>query len=88
MREASYTSLRLGLYDPIKTIIQGADKEISIAGKFLAGGIAGGIGSLAGNPFDVLKTKMMANVESSEGVKYFANDIYKSQGYAGFYKGL
>ncbi|MFN9908925.1 MAG: MC/SLC25 family protein [bacterium] len=28
--------------------------------KFVAGSLAGAIGSVAGNPFDVLKTRMMA----------------------------
>lgn len=40
----------------------------------MAGALAGGIGSIAGNPFDVLKTRMMA-YEGAEnrGVSYFAS---------------
>jgi len=45
--------------------------------KILAGGIAGGIGSLFGNPFDLLKTRMMA-FEGTENhtVRYFVRNIY------------
>lgn len=89
MREASYTSLRLGLYEPMKGLV-GADKpNAGFLSKFLAGALAGGIGSIAGNPFDVLKTRMMAN-EGSEarGVASFASEIMQSQGIGGFYKGI
>ena len=89
MREASYTSLRLGLYEPCKGIV-GADKPgAGFLSKFLAGALAGGIGSLAGNPFDVLKTRMMANEGAeSRGVAFFANEVYANQGMGGFYKGI
>lgn len=60
MREASYTSLRLGLYEPIKVAIGAQSKDAHFLKKFSAGSLAGALGSLVGNPFDVLKTKMMA----------------------------
>ena len=60
LREASYTSLRLGLYEPVKILV-GATANAGFFRKFLAGAIAGAIGSCAGNPFDVLKTRMMAD---------------------------
>lgn len=48
MREASYTSFRLGLYKPLKHAF-GADKPDSpFAMKFLAGGTSGALGSIAG----------------------------------------
>jgi hypothetical protein len=40
--------------------------------KFTSGAIAGGIGSLAGNPFDVLKTRMMANEGANLGLFHYA----------------
>ena len=52
MREASYTSLRLGLYGPIKTVM-GIKKDSNFFMKFVAGGLAGALGSTVGNPFDV-----------------------------------
>jgi hypothetical protein len=88
MREASYTSLRLGLYSPIKAAM-GVKKDSSFFMKFVAGGLAGALGSMVGNPFDVVKTRMMA----AEGKtvppmsKTFA-DLYAAQGLGGFYRGL
>lgn len=52
--------MRLGLYDPIKILV-GAVADASPLKKFLAGAIAGAVGSLFGNPFDLLKVKMMSN---------------------------
>jgi len=68
----------------------GADKKDSgFFSKFLAGALAGAIGSVAGNPFDVLKTRMMANEGAkSLGLGHFAKEVYSAQGMGGFYKGI
>ena len=52
--------MRLGLYDPIKILV-GASTSSSPLLKFLAGALAGACGSLVGNPFNVIKLKLMAN---------------------------
>ena len=88
MREASYTSLRIGLYEPMKSITGADQPGAGILSKFLAGALAGGIGSCAGNPFDVLKTRMMANEGEGRGVASFAKEIHAANGIAGFYKGI
>ena len=89
LREASYTSLRLGLYEPIKVMFGANDASAPFYKKFAAGSAAGAIGSLAGNPFDVLKTKMMATsgkeVPSMVGT---AKDLFANQGMGGFYRGI
>ena len=88
MREASNTSLKLGLYEPMKSVT-GADKpNASILSKFAAGALSGGLGCFAGNPFDVLKTRMMADEGQGRGIGAFSSEIYKTNGFAGFYKGL
>jgi len=88
MRESSYTSLRLGLYAPIKEVLH-VKKDSSFFMKFMAGSLAGAIGSLAGNPFDVLKTRMITT-EGKKSITIYqtAIDIYKYQKWMGFYKGL
>lgn len=88
LREASYTSLRLGLYGPIKKAM-GVKSDSNFFMKFSAGSAAGAIGSLVGNPFDVVKTRMMAyeGKVSPTFLSTFA-DIYKIEKYTGFYKGL
>jgi len=88
MREASYTSLRLGLYGPIKHAM-GLKPDSNFVLKFTAGSLAGALGSIVGNPFDVLKTRMM----TSEGAKpptlgEAAGTLFKAQGIAGFYRGI
>lgn len=87
LREASYTSLRLGLYEPIKVLV-GATAGAGFFRKFLAGALAGAIGSLAGNPFDVLKTRMMADKTGNKGLGETSSEIMKLEGIAGFYKGF
>lgn len=49
LREASYTSLRLGLYEPVKVAIGATGSDVSFFKKFLAGSAAGALGSLAGS---------------------------------------
>lgn len=89
LREASYTSLRLGLYEPIKVMFGANDTGAPFYKKFLAGSAAGGIGSLAGNPFDVLKTKMMtATGKEVPSITRTAGELFANQGIGGFYRGI
>jgi hypothetical protein len=95
MREASYTSLRLGLYGPIKHAM-GVTSKSNFFMKFSAGSLAGAIGSIVGNPFDVLKTvsgnthrilpflQCMQRMMTSEGKEppsmgQAASTLYKAQ---------
>jgi hypothetical protein len=88
LREASYTSLRLGLYGPIKGAM-GVTNDSPFIMKFLAGSSAGALGSLVGNPFDVLKTRMMtAEGKEPPAIGKAASDLMKAQGIGGFYRGL
>lgn len=80
MREASYTSLRLGLYGPIKKVMK-IKNDSHFVMKFSAGSLAGAIGSFVGNPFDVLKTRMMsAEGKEPPALSKAAGDLYKLQG--------
>lgn len=74
----SYTSLRLGLYTPIKDLLSGKDSaNPSPLIKFLSGALSGAIAASAGNPFDVLKTRMMANEgKKNLSMGYFASELY------------
>lgn len=88
MREGSYTSIRLGLYKPIKSAM-GADKPDSpFIMKFGAGAVAGLLGSFAGNPFDLLKTKMMTTTTGNPKITKLVAEVLKSEGIAGLYRGL
>src|SRR3569623_1108219 len=63
-REVSYTSIKLGAYAPVRDAL-GAGKDAPFYLKFLAGAITGGVGSVMGNPFDVMKTLAQTNKEKA-----------------------
>jgi len=89
LRESSYTSLRLGLYEPMKVLFGCTTPEsTTFLKKFGAGSAAGALGSLAGNPFDVLKTKMMATEGAIPSISATAKELYSAQGIGGFYRGI
>jgi hypothetical protein len=56
--------------------------------KFAAGALTGGVGSVVGNPFDVLKTISQANQGTSVGLTTLVSNMHAEQGIAGFYRGL
>mmetsp|Transcript_6276 Transcript_6276/g.13059 ORF Transcript_6276/g.13059 Transcript_6276/m.13059 type:complete len:309 (-) Transcript_6276:325-1251(-) len=90
LRESSYTSLRLGLYEPCKIAFGCTTPENStFIKKFAAGSAAGALGSLAGNPFDVLKTQMMASEgKEAPSIINTAKKLMGHQGIGGFYRGI
>mmetsp|Transcript_38598 Transcript_38598/g.38131 ORF Transcript_38598/g.38131 Transcript_38598/m.38131 type:complete len:169 (-) Transcript_38598:255-761(-) len=89
MRESIYSSLRLGLYEPIKHSLGHTDKRNTpFYIKFLAGGISGMLASSVANPTDVLKIRMQAMEKDHHNVLWHIRDIMKNNGVLGFYKGL
>ena len=86
-REGSYASIKLGAYAPVRDAL-GAGKDAPFYLKFAAGAITGGVGSVIGNPFDVLKTLAQANKGKSVGLTTLIGDMYRQQGIAGFYRGV
>jgi len=74
------TSLRLELYDSLKSIIGVDRKNASYFSKLMALGLAGAIESVAGSPFDVLKTRMMAYEGSKKrGFRFYASEMIKKK---------
>ena len=58
LRQASYGTLRYGLYEPIKGIMSKGEGDHSITTKILAGTASGAISSSLCNPTDVVKGKL------------------------------
>jgi hypothetical protein len=87
-REASYASIKLGAYAPVRDAIGAGKKDSPFILKFTAGAITGGVGSIVGNPFDVMKTMAQANEGKSVGLSALALSMYRDQGLAGFYRGV
>ncbi|KAJ1310146.1 hypothetical protein OPQ81_006891 [Rhizoctonia solani] len=59
MRQMSYSMVRFGCYEHMKNVItEGGKKRPTAVQLVVAGGIAGGLGGVAGNPADVLLVRM------------------------------
>lgn len=86
-REGSYASIKLGAYAPVRDAL-GAGKDSPFYLKFAAGAITGGVGSLFGNPFDVLKTMAQTNQGKSDSLGKTLGDFYAANGIGGFYRGI
>lgn len=86
-REASYASIKLGAYAPVRDAL-GAGKDAPFYLKFLAGALTGGFGSVVGNPFDVMKTLAQANEGKAVPLPTLVGTMYRDQGVAGFYRGV
>jgi len=66
----------------------GAGKDAPFYLKFLAGAITGGVGSVVGNPFDVLKTLAQTNKGKASPLGELVSKMFRDQGIAGFYRGV
>ena len=86
LRESVYSTLRLGLYEPIKRTA-GVTKDSNFLYKFMAGSLSGLIGSACANPADLLKIRMQASVEF-QPISYHIKDVYALGGITGFWKGV
>lgn len=61
LREGTYSGIRLGLYEPFKYLLGETDpRNTPLWMKFAAGSMSGAVGSVVGNPFDMLKVRMQA----------------------------
>uniref|UniRef100_A0A6T8HD06 Mitochondrial carrier protein n=1 Tax=Proboscia inermis TaxID=420281 RepID=A0A6T8HD06_9STRA len=87
-REGSYASIKLGGYAPMRDALGAGGPDAPFYLKFAAGAITGGLGSIVGNPFDVLKTLAQANKGAPVPLTTLVGNMHKEQGIAGFYRGL
>lgn len=87
-RKATYTSIKLGGYGPLKKALGCDGPEAPFLPKFAAGSLSGGLGTLVGNPFDVLKTKGMTNTQTAVPMFQMVQHLYSQQGLRGFYRGF
>lgn len=85
-RELTYTTLRIGMYEPIKGILDPEAKG-GIGIKFISGSAAGVIGTLVGNPFDIAKIQMMSSTNTNSS-KDFVNIFKQIISNGEVYKGL
>jgi len=89
MREGSYSTLRLGLYEPFKALLGETDsKSTPIWKKFVAAAASGALGSLIANPTDLLKIRMMAWEHEPHPLRWHIKEIFNHSGLLGFYRGV
>jgi len=88
--EAVYYGLQLGLYEPLKqSLASQPSKAGGLSTKLLAAAVSGSFGAITGNPFVVLRTRMVANQGKRRGMASFANDVLRDEGgLLGFYQGF
>jgi hypothetical protein len=93
-RELFYSSLRIGLYEPIRKAMThtGDDPaETSPLVKYFASLLSGALGSALANPFDLIKTRMQSILPHQfspyEHTWHALHSIYQTQGISGLYKG-
>eukprot|EP00002_Diphylleia_rotans_P032890 TRINITY_DN6944_c0_g1_i1.p1 TRINITY_DN6944_c0_g1~~TRINITY_DN6944_c0_g1_i1.p1 ORF type:complete len:290 (-),score=48.79 TRINITY_DN6944_c0_g1_i1:220-1011(-) len=96
LREATYSSLRMGLYRPVRDLIAPPDQDAGLGRKILAGLTTGAIGSCIANPTDVIKIRMQVQgpLQPGESPRYKGMidafiKIYREEGVVrGYYRGV
>jgi hypothetical protein len=60
LREALYSSTRMGLYEPFKELLAPGvtPSNTSLTTRIIAGGVAGALGALVSNPTDLVRVRM------------------------------
>ncbi len=96
-REISYSSVRMGAYDPIRDALahhlndHEDPKFTSPLVKYFSALISGGVGAAFANPFDLIKTRFQAMLPSEPAPYKNMFDafkvIYRAEGMAGLYIG-
>ena len=76
MRESSYSTLRLGLYEPFKELVGAKEENAPMYLQAVAGLCSGLIGSAFANPCDVLKVRMQSDKETPKTLRWHAQQVY------------
>ncbi|KAI9297764.1 mitochondrial carrier [Neoconidiobolus thromboides FSU 785] len=92
LREASYSTLRMGLYEPIKSKLINKSNNNLLHIKIISAAISGGIGAFIANPTDLIKVRMQAitkdNLPPYKNTFNAFNVIFQQEGIKGLYKGV
>ncbi|XP_071817589.1 mitochondrial substrate carrier family protein ucpB-like [Apostichopus japonicus] len=95
IREATYSSIRVGSYEPIKRLLGATDPaNTPFYKKIMAGATAGAIGSIVVVPTDLIRVRFQAEgkLEIGQHARYQGfwqalTDIAKTEGLRGLYRG-
>ncbi|CAG8698257.1 17887_t:CDS:2, partial [Acaulospora morrowiae] len=102
LKESSKNVFRLGLYDPILSIMHPTDDSNSTSSapaykRMIAGGLCGAMGAVSANPFELVKTRLQSSaagaiaVGNQYGYSSISSALYnimsKEGGIRGLYRG-
>jgi len=95
LRHWIYTASRIFLYEELRNrkFLQPKDGELGFLGKFMIGGLSGGIGQFIASPADIMKVQMVVDRKVNNPPRYSGilncfSQLYKSNGIKGFWKGV
>ena len=74
--------MRLGLYEPFKAMLGETDpKNTPLWMKFMAGSMSGFVGSVVGNPTDLLKVRMQAWEGQPKSLIWHSKSVHENFGF-------
>lgn len=93
LRQATYSSIRMGIYEPIRNVIAGdiPVNEIPFWMRTMAGGTAGALGIAIANPTELIKVRMQGDklgTRYPNGVVDAFRQTIKGEGVTGLWKGV
>lgn len=88
MRELTYSSIRLGLYEPFKKLFGAEGKNASFWKKFISASSSGLVAACAANPVDFLKIRMQNWEGEAKPVVWHIKKVFTDSGIYGFYRGV
>ena len=88
-REGSYSTIRLGLYEPFKKLFGATDRaHTPLYIMLISGAMSGMWAAGLANPTDLLKIRMQAWEKHSHSIFWHAKYVYSHNGFLGFYRGV
>mgnify|MGYP003385917982 CR=1 FL=1 len=93
LREITYSSFRLGAYEPIRNMFLNKHEIDSghspLWKKFVAGATTGAVGSGLANPIDLIKVRQQASISSDKPCTFrMFGDIWRQEGLRGMCRGI
>ena len=87
IRQCSYTSIAMALYDPLRDMWAPPGTEASVFSRLFAGGLGGAIGIALMNPTEVIKTRIQGS-KGNQPMASVARQVWTSSGVKGFWAGV
>lgn len=95
LREATYSSFRLGMYEPIKKMVKtttNVQSDNNVIVKWGSAFISGALGSALFNPIDLIKVRFQSHLPNTpapynNSLLLSIREISQTEGFSGLYKG-